>query len=117
MSYPLGEKYHVPHGLSNYCLFLAVLREYKHAGGGAQLAKLENMLAAALECGPEEVYDELEKLLECFYPRDGMNSFGAAEEDIPAFIENVQQKQGRLMANACVPLDAAQLRNIYLTSM
>jgi hypothetical protein len=46
-----------------------------------------------------------------------MNSFGAAEEDIPAFIENVQQKQGRLMANACVPLDAAQLRNIYLTSM
>lgn len=117
MSYPLGEKYHVPHGLSNYCLFLAVLREYKHAGGGAQLAELENMLAAALECGPEEVYDELEKLLECFYPRDGMNSFGAAEEDIPAFIENVQQKQGRLMANACVPLDAAQLRNIYLTSM
>ena len=61
--------------------------------------------------------DELEKLLECFYPRDGMNSFGAAEVDIPAFIENVQQKQGRLMANACVPLDAAQLRNIYLTSM
>ena len=75
------------------------------------------MLAAALECGPEEVYDELEKLLECFYPRDGMNLFGAAEEDIPAFIENVQQKQERLMANACVPLDAAQLRNIYLTSM
>ena len=117
MSHPLGEKYHVPHGLSNYCLFLAVLREYKHADGGAQLAELENMLAAALECGPEEVYDELEKLLECFYPRDGMNSFGAADEDIPVFIENVQLKQGWLMANACLPLVVAKLRNIYLTSM
>ena len=117
MSYPLGEKYHAPHGLSNYCLFLAVLREYKHAGGGTRLAELESMLASALECGPEKVYDELEKLLECFYPRSSMNSFGAAEEDIPAFIENVQQKQGRLMANACVPLGAAQLENIYLTSM
>ena len=40
------------------------------------------MLAAALECGPEEVYDELEKLLECFYPRDGMNSFRSEERRV-----------------------------------
>ena len=117
MSYPFGAKYHVPHGLSNYCLFLPGLRAYKHAGGGEVLSSLEKMLGAAMECAPEKVYDDLEALLEGFYPRCGMGALGASEEDIPAFVSDVQAKQGRLMANACVPLNAEQLTEIYKKSM
>ena len=38
-------------------------------------------------------------------------------EVAPAFVSDVQAKQGRLMANACVPLNAEQLTEIYKKSM
>lgn len=116
MSYPLGEKYHVPHGLSNYCLFLAVLRGYQSIGSEA-LESLKRVLAANLDCPPEDALSALERLLESFYPRSGMAALGACPADIPVFVDAVQRRQGRLMANACVPLTPAQLAEIYNRSM
>lgn len=113
MSYPLGASYHVPHGFSNYTLFLAVLRCYKALAPHSAIAQLQKVLAQLLACPEESVYNELERLLACLHPFCPMHSYGATEADISHFVEVVQQKQGRLMANACVPLNGQALLSIY----
>lgn len=113
MSYPLGATFHVPHGFSNYTLFTEVLRSYHELEPDGRIAGLEALLSKLLACGPAEVYDELEDLLSALYPRCYMCDFGVREANIPVFIKNVQEKQSRLMRNACVPLDASTLEKIY----
>lgn len=113
MSYPLGAAYHVPHGFANYTLFLAVLRRYEALQPEGKLAQLQDYLGELLDCSRAAVYDVLEEMLNALAPAVRMRDFGVTSEDLPAFVENVQTKQGRLMANACVPLDTQALYEIY----
>lgn len=113
MSYPLGATCHVPHGFANYTLFLAVLRCYEALQPEGKIAELGCYLGRLLECSRDTVYDVLEAILNALAPVARMSDYGATEADLPAFVENVQTKQGRLMANACVPLDAQTLYKIY----
>jgi 4-hydroxybutyrate dehydrogenase len=113
MSYPLGATYHVAHGVSNYVLFTQVLRTYRKIAPNGKIAELEALLAQILGCGREKVYDELEGLLGFLLPRRYMCDFGVQENDLGHFVEDVETKQGRLMANACVPLPKESLHEIY----
>lgn len=69
MSYPLGAKYHVPHGESNYAMFTGVMNCYMSIKSDGEIAKLNRFIADILGCEPENVYAELEKLLNVILPK------------------------------------------------
>lgn len=113
MSYPLGGKYHVAHGESNYAMFTGVLKNYMELRRDGEIAVLNQYLADLLGCMPDVVYDELEKLLDQILPKRPLREYGVTREDLPVFAHSVVTEQGRLMANNFVPLDEARVLKIY----
>ena len=113
MSYPLGSIYHVPHGESNYVFFTEVFKTYERLNPNGKLEKLNKVLAEILNCSVENVFDEIENLLYKILPKKTLQGYGAKEEDLDIFTDNVITKQGRLMGNAYIPLDRDTIYNIY----
>lgn len=112
-SYPLGGKYHVPHGESNYAMFTGVLKNYMELRQDGEIAVLNRYLADLLGCGVPVVYDRLEELLNQILPKKPLHAYGMTREDIDEFAHSVITSQGRLMANNFVPLDEERVRKIY----
>ncbi len=113
MSYPLGGTYHVPHGEANYALFTGVFKTYQKINPNGAIKEFDTFIAGLLGCATNVVYDELEKLLNKILQRKPLHEYGVTKEDVKAFTENVMTKQGRLMANNYVELDAAAVEKIY----
>lgn len=113
MSYPLGAKYHVPHGESNYVLFLAVYREYQKLAPEGIIRELNSYLGEILYCDEREVYDQLEKLLSYVLEHKPMSAYGVTQEDIRDFTRIVMTGQGRLMSNNYTELNESDVERIY----
>lgn len=113
MSYPLGAKYHVPHGESNYTMFTGVMNCYMSIKSDGEIAKLNGFIADILGCEPEHVYEELEKLLNVILPKKALHEYGVKEEELPEFAESVIENQQRLMKHSFVPLDYDKVYGIY----
>ena len=113
MSYPLGGKYHVPHGESNYAMFTGVLNRYMGIKTDGEIAVLNGMLAGLLGCDTKDVYTELESLLNQILPKKALKAYGVSLQDIEDFTEIVMTKQQRLMGNNFVTLTAEDVRSIY----
>lgn len=113
MSYPLGGKYHVPHGESNYAMFIGVLNRYMAIKTDGEIAVLNSELAKLLNCDTKDVYVELENLLNQILPKKALREYGVTQQDIDDFTEVVMTKQQRLMGNNFVTLTAEDVRHIY----
>lgn len=113
MSYPLGAQYHVAHGESNYAIFSGVMNNYMELKTDGEIAALNAFLARILGCRTEEVYQELEKLLNHLLPRKALHEYGVTEQALLDFTDSVMTNQGRLMANNFVPLDRERVYKIY----
>ena len=113
MSYPLGGKYHIPHGESNYALFTEVFKTYTSLNPNGEIKRLNSLIAEILNCDIETVYDELEILLNDLIKRKPLKEYGVTIEDIADFTENVITKQTRLTKNNYVPLSPEQISKIY----
>ena len=113
MSYPLGAKYHVPHGESNYAMFTGVMNCYMSIKSDGEIAKLNGFIADILGCEPEHVYEELEKLLNVILPKKALHEYGVKEEELPEFAKSVIENQQRLMKHSFVPLDYDKVYGIY----
>lgn len=113
MSYPLGGKYHVPHGESNYAMFTGVLNAYMELKQDGEIAVMNQYLAGLLGCETEDVYGRLEELLNKILPKKSLRMYGVTESDLPEFAKSVMETQGRLMANNFVPLNYDQVLSIY----
>ncbi|MBC8571398.1 4-hydroxybutyrate dehydrogenase [Zongyangia hominis] len=113
LSYPLGGKYHVPHGESNYAMFTGVLKAYQSIRRDGALQELNAYLSKLLGCEEAKVYDALETLLNHILPKKPLHAYGVTEADLPEFARSVMETQGRLMGNNFVPLDEAQVLHIY----
>lgn len=113
MSYPLGAKYHVSHGESNYAMFTGVMNCYMSIKSDGEIAKLNRFIADILGCEPEHVYEELEKLLNVILPKKALHEYGVKEEELPEFAESVIENQQRLMKHSFVPLDYDKVYGIY----
>ena len=113
MSYPLGGKYHVAHGESNYAMFTGVLKNYMEIKQDGEIAVMNQYLADLLGCGTTEVYDQLEQLLNQILPKKPLHAYGVTQDDVKEFTHSVITGQGRLMANNFVPLDEARVLKIY----
>lgn len=113
MSYPLGAKYHVPHGESNYVLFMAVYKKYLSIKSDGAIDELFSFIAEVLGCKKEDAIKELEALLENILPLKQMSKYGAVWEDIEEFVKIVVTKQGRLTKNNFVNVSEKQIKEIY----
>lgn len=113
MSYPLGTKYHVPHGESNYAMFTEVFKAYMRLKPEGKIKQLNHLLAELLDCEMEDVYDVLEILLNNIVPKKTLSEYGATMEDLNDFTENVMTKQQRLTAKNYTPLDKDAIYDIY----
>lgn len=113
MSYPLGANYHVPHGESNYAIFTGVFKKYQALKPEGKIKKLNSFLGEILHCSEDEVYAEIEKLLNVLLPKKSLREYGVSEEELKDFTENVITKQGRLMANNYTELNEDMVYEIY----
>ena len=113
LSYPLGGKYHVPHGESNYAMFTGVLKNYMEIKSDGEIAKLIQFIADILEVPVENVYDALEALLNNLIQKKPLHEYGVTQQDLEEFTESVMVNQGRLMANNFVELDKERVYKIY----
>jgi len=113
MSYPLGANYHVPHGEANYVMFTEVYKAYQSMKPDGTIRELNAFLAVILECEPNEIYNELEMLLNHIITKKALHEYGVKEAEIENFTDKVMTKQTRLMANNYVPLSREQILNIY----
>lgn len=112
-SYPLGAKYHVAHGESNYAMFTGVMNNYMELKSDGEIARLNRFIADILGCDPSNVYPELEKLLNNLLPKKALHEYGVTEQDLVEFTDSVMVNQGRLMANNFVELDRDRVYKIY----
>lgn len=113
MSYPLGARYHVPHGESNYAIFTGVLKTYKKLKPEGDIETLEAIFSRILDCDAPDVYEELEKLLNHLCQKKALHEYGVTEAELEEFTENVMTSQGRLMANNYTELDRDTVYRIY----
>lgn len=113
LSYPLGAVYHVAHGEANYAMFTGVMKKYLSLKTDGEIESLNAMLANLLSCPVADVYDELDALLSILIPKKALHEYGMTEAEIQGFTDSVRENQARLMGNNFVPLDDAQVYDIY----
>lgn len=113
MSYPLGAKYHVSHGESNYTMFTEVFKTYEILNPNGNIKELNEFLAKLLECEERKVYEEIETLFNYLIPKKKLREYGVTENELEIFSDNVIENQGRLLANNYVKLDREQIYKIY----
>lgn len=110
MSYAFGGKYHVAHGESNYQFLLPVLRFYR-LSDPRRFAAFEDLLKQILNA--KDGLDALSNLLNEIFIYRPMHDYGASQDDIDAFAQSTFAHQQRLLANAFVTVDEADIRGIY----
>lgn len=113
LSYPLGAKYHVAHGESNYAMFTGVMKNYMEIKSDGEIDRLNCYMAEILDCGTAEVYTKLEELLNHLIEKKPLREYGVTKEDLEEFTDSVLENQGRLLANNFVSLDRRQIYKIY----
>lgn len=113
LSYPLGAKYHVPHGESNYAMFTGVMKTYMEIRSDGEIQTLNRYMAGILKCDEAQVYEKLEELLNHLLLKKPLHEYGMTEDDLWEFTDSVLVNQTRLLANNFVPLDRECIFNIY----
>jgi len=113
LSYPLGAAFHVPHGESNYAMFTGVMKNYMELKQDGEIASVNAYIAGILGCRTDNVYEELEKLLNHIVPKKALHEYGMTREQIPEFTDSVLANQQRLLANNFTELDRDRIMKIY----
>lgn len=116
LSYPLGGKYHVPHGEANYQFFTEVFKNYNHINPIGKIKEVNKILTNILKIEKEEeVYDRLEDVFNELLRKRKLREYGMTEKEIPVFTDRVMATQRRLLANNYVPLSREEILTIYKT--
>jgi 4-hydroxybutyrate dehydrogenase len=113
LSYPLSGKYHIAHGEANYAMFTEVFKMYQMLMPEGSIKELNQLISSIIMCKPDDVYEEIEKLLDVILPKKPLHKYGTTVDDLKDFTENVMTKQGRLMANNYTALDEDVIYGIY----
>lgn len=113
MSYPLGGKYHVPHGEANYQFFMAVLKHYHALKPIGAIQDLMAIVAMALDCERDQAFETLSGLLATLIPKKPLNVYGMKAIEIEEFTEKVISGQQRLLANNYTQFSFKDIKDIY----
>ncbi len=113
LSYPLGGKYHVPHGEANYQFFTEVFKIYQQKNPTGKINQLNNIFEQTFNWSNEKVYEKLDELLNNLLEKRPLKDYGMKESDIAGFTESVIKTQQRLLANNYTELTEKEIENIY----
>ena len=113
LSYPLGGKYHVPHGEANYQFLMAVLNFYKKNNGDGKISKLTKLISSIINAKEEDCYLELENLLNNLIRRKNLKEYGMTIDEIEKFSQSVMKNQQRLLKNNYVSMEIKDMEEIY----
>lgn len=113
LSYPLGGKYHVPHGEANYAFFIEVFKFYTKMNPNGKIQKVNAFIADILNVSEDKVYEALEKLLNNLIVRKNLNEYGMKEEEIELFTDSVIETQQRLLQNNYIDMSREDIKKIY----
>ncbi|KAB3530479.1 4-hydroxybutyrate dehydrogenase [Alkaliphilus pronyensis] len=113
LSYPLGGKYHVPHGEANYQLFTEVFKTYNYKKPNGRIKEVNLLLSNILRVSEDKVYIKLEEVLGELLPKNPLKTYGMTEEEIQLFADSVLNTQQRLLSNNYVELSREDILSIY----
>jgi len=120
LSYPLGGRYHIPHGVSNAILFASVMAVNKPACV-AQLAALCDVVypqhyAMGADRKADIIVDSIATIVKEVDIPTNLRNFGLQDSDLEDLVEAAGQQQ-RLLVNNPRVLTATDIRSIYVTVM
>lgn len=115
LSLPIGARYHVTHGKSNWIFFVAVFKKYKAMG--CDLNELEDILATALACANQEVWQTLTELASFLLERLKLSSLGVTEQDINDIAASVIKNQQRLLINNPITFTEQTVKEVYMSCL
>ncbi len=116
LSYPLGGKYHIAHGVSNAILFAHVM-EFNKDACSDRLAILcdaayPELSAKSTEEKADYIIAEIAAIVKDTNIPTSLKEFGVKPEDID-FLVNAGSQQTRLLVNNCKELSLDDIRYIY----
>ncbi len=117
LSYPLGGKYHIAHGVSNAILFAHVM-EYNKDACEAQLAELCDAICPELAQKTSDekaqyIIDQIADIVKVTEIPTNLSTFGVKMGDLDFLVE-AGSKQTRLLVNNRRELSQDDIRTIYL---
>ena len=118
LSYPLGGKYHIPHGISNALLLIPVMR-FNEPSIRSRLAQVYDRVAYRDgKCQTEEeksrwIIQCMEKIVHHLDIPTRLSSFHVSLSDLDNLVQSGMQVT-RLLDNNVRPVTAQDARNIYL---
>lgn len=119
LSYPLGGKYHIPHGVSNAMLLAPVMRYNKDACAH-ELVNVFNQVmpdpTVADADKPELVIRELERIVKVLEIPTDLSSFGVPREDLDTLVQ-AGMEVTRLLNNNRRKVTMDNARSLYLQIM
>lgn len=113
LSYPLGAVFHIPHGESNYAMFMGVFRHYERRDPDGGLKELKRFIAGILGCRLDSAFDNLGELFQAILPLKPLGSYGVSPGQLEEFADSVIANQGRLLGNSYVALTLEEVHGIY----
>ncbi len=113
LSYSIGGAFHVPHGEANYQFFTEVFKMYMRKKPDGKIAKANEILAKALDCGVDICYEKLEEMLNHLIQKKPLKEYGMTESQIDEFTKMTVENQQRLLANNYVFLSDEEIREIF----
>ena len=117
LSYPLGGKFHIAHGVSNAILFAHVMA-FNKDGCEPQLAQICDAINPQLAKESESVraqyvIDQIAEIVRDTNIPTDLNQYGVSMEDLD-FLVTAGSQQQRLLVNNCKELSLEDIREIYL---
>lgn len=113
MSYPLSGAYHVTHGEANYQFLTEVFKHYQAANPTGFITGLNEFLGGIIDCNPDDVYPEIEKLLGKIIAKKPLRKYGMKESEIESFALSVEKSQQRLLNQSYVKFSVEEMMEIY----
>ncbi|TAH64477.1 MAG: iron-containing alcohol dehydrogenase [Anaerolineaceae bacterium] len=116
LSYPLGGKYHIPHGVSN-AILIAPVMEFNKDACEDRLAVIYDAVCndGHLKSETEKaqyIIDKIEEIVRVTEIPTDLSEFGVKPEDIGYLVESAS-KVTRLLSNNIKELSLEDIRNIY----
>lgn len=118
LSYPLGGKYHIPHGISNAILLMPVMR-FNGPAVRSRLAQVYDRVARGDGgCRTEEekgrwIIQRMENIVRHLDIPTNLSAFHVSQQDLDSLVEAGMQVT-RLLDNNARPVTAQDARGIYL---
>ncbi len=118
MSYPLGGKYHIPHGVANAILLAPCMRFVRPAAVTKFAQAWDLVPGADLSLSDEEksvaLVDYFAALVKRLKLPASLDELGIGSDHLPYLVEAALDVQ-RLMKNVPAPVSASDVRDVYLT--